>query len=389
MNTGKTPKTTKSKKHEQTYKKHKEASKKVREKTTENLNDSKVVVVSDEEARSYDKPKKRIALIVSGQSRSPEMCWASQCNTFGFQGYELDYFVHSWSTQDLCIAPSSERVSKVGGGKFSKRINHLQNNRKELESKLIDIYNPVAIKVEDYNNENIVDICSRIYEASKHRSSNHPQLQVFNNIGYRFLNNHQKISELLRDTHFGQIYSIEQACKLKHDFEKKHNFKYDIVVKIRQDLFFPPSSWPRILKLQKQMQKCLESDVVMFDWFIEHDIDTNTGGFIGDIIFASNSETMDSLCLGITEYLTNSYIGIAEGTLEARTFIHPHGAVCIENSWPENILYNRVKKEKITCKKFHFPHLLYRHYMKKLPQKFDELRNNKEHFEKYGHLFTQ
>ena len=51
MNTGKTPKTTKSKKHEQTYKKHKEASKKVREKTTENLNDSKVVVVSDEEAR--------------------------------------------------------------------------------------------------------------------------------------------------------------------------------------------------------------------------------------------------------------------------------------------------------------------------------------------------
>jgi hypothetical protein len=207
-------------------------------------------------------------------------------------------------------------------------------------------------------------------------------------MGYRFLNNHQKMGDLLRWTKLGQIYSMEQSCKLKHDFENKHGFKYDIVVKIRQDVFFPPSSWPCIQKLEENILKNLESGVIMNGWFIEHDIDTNIGGFMGDIIFASDSETMDSLCLGITEHLTNSYIGIAEGTSEAGTFIHPDGAVCIENNWPENILYNKAKKENITGKNFHFTTLLYRDYMKKLPQDFDELTKIKEHFEKYGHLFT-
>lgn len=373
MNTGKPPKRKKPKNLKQ-------APKKVED-------EPKPIVISQQEARSYSTSKKRIALIVAGQSRSPEMCWASQCNAFDFEGYEIDYFVHSWSGQDLYSLPSGEEEPQ-GGGKFSIRINHLQNHKKELESKLIDIYNPAAIKVEDYKNKNMIDACSRIYEASKDTSCNHPQLQVFNNIGYRFLNNHQKMSELLRHTHFGQIYSIEQACKLKHDFEKKYNFKYDIVVKLRQDLFFAPSSWPTMAELGKNLLNNLESGVLMCDWFVEHDVDTKIGGFIGDIIFASDSQTVDSLCLGLTEYVTNRYISLGKGTSEAKTFIHPDGVVCIENCWPENILYNKAKKEKITGKNFYFPILLYRDYMKKLPQDFDELTKIKEHFEKYGHLFT-
>ena len=380
MNTGKPPKKIKSKKR-------KAALNKVKEKSTEKINESKVAVISDEQARSYDNSKKRIALIVAGQSRSPEMCWASQCNAFDFEGYEIDYFVHSWTGQDLYSLPSGEEEPQ-GGGKFSIRINHLQSHKKELESKLIDIYNPAAIKVEDYKNKNMIDACSRIYEATKDTSCNHPQLQVFNNIGYRFLNNHQKMSELLRHTHFGQIYSIEQACKLKHDFEKKHGFKYDIVVKLRQDVFFAPISWPTMPELEKNLVSNLESNVIVSQWYIDHDVDTKRGGFIGDIIFASDSQTVDSLCLGLTEYVTNRYISLAQGTSEAKTFIHPDGVVCIENCWPENILYNKAKKEKITGKDFYFPILLYRDYMKKLPQDFDKLRNNKEHFEKYGHLFT-
>ena len=330
-------------------------------------------------------PVKRIALMVAGQSRSPEMCWASQCNAFDFEGYEIDYFVHSWTVQDLYSLPSGKEDQNTpeGGGKFCKRINHLQNHKKELESKLIDVYNPVGMKVEGYKNENIVNALSRIYEASKDSDCNHPQINVFKHIGDEFLNSHEKMGDLLRHTCFGQIYSIEQACKLKHDFEEKHGFKYDIAVRMRQDLFFPP------VRLQSHRLKDLESGVVMCDWFVEHDIDTKIGGFMGDIIFASNSETMDSLCLGITEHLTNSYIGIAEGTSEAKTFIHPtDGAVCIENNWPENILYNKARKENITGKDFHFLFLLYRDYMKKLPQDFDELTKIKEHFEKYGHLFT-
>lgn len=371
MNTGKPPKRKKPKNLKQ-------APKKVED-------EPKPIVISQQEARSYSTSKKRIALIVAGQSRSPEMCWASQCNAFDFEGYEIDYFVHSWTVQDLYSVPSGKEDQNTpeGGGKFCKRINHLQNHKKELESKLIDVYNPVGMKVEDYKSKNIVNALSRIYEASKDSDCNHGQINVFKHIGYEFLNSHEKMGDLLRHTCFGQIYSIEQACKLKHDFEEKHGFKYDIAVKIRQDLFFPP------VRLQSHRLKDLESGVVMCDWFIEHDIDTKIGGFMGDIIFASNSETMDSLCLGITEHLTNSYIGIAEGTSEAETFIHPDGVVCIENNWPENILYNKARKENITGKGFHFPFLLYRDYMKKLPQDFDELTKIKEHFEKYGHLFTQ
>ena len=110
---------------------------------------------------------------------------------------------------------------------------------------------------------------------------------------------------------------------------------------------------------------------------------------MGDIVFASTSEIMDSLCLGLTDFLADKYISFAERTVEPESFTHPNGVTCKENEWPENILYKKAMKENIICKEFYFPTLLYRDYMRNLPQNFNELSKHNEHFEKYGHLFTQ
>jgi len=217
-----------------------------------------------------------------------------------------------------------------------------------------------------------------VYEATKAKNQTHPTLKHIQQMGYKFTQN----KTLIAESRFAQMYSMEEACRLKSEFERKNNFKYDIAVKTRQDLLFKPS-----IDIKKELEETVESESMASGFFKLYNKETKIGGLMGDIVFASNSEVMDSFCLGFFDSLVSIYTSIAKGDLEPKTVIHPHHT---DNQmmyrWPESILYQRAVSKNINLKHQRFPMLIYRNYMRKLPQDYSLLHNKEEHF-KYNHLF--
>lgn len=336
----------------------------------------KRIVISEQEAGSYSTSKKRIALMFSGQPRHSEVCWKSQLRIFGFDGYKIDCFVHSWVDSHVYNYPDNP---DTGNNRYALRTTDgVSYDPKELSEKLKQIYEPKSMIVEDYSNDKMLSARKVVYEATKAKNQTHPTLKHIQQMGYKFTQN----KTLIAESRFAQMYSMEEACRLKSEFERKNNFKYDIAVKTRQDLLFKPS-----IDIKKELEETVESKSMASGFFKLYNKETKIGGLMGDIVFASNSEVMDSFCLGFFDSLVSIYTSIAKGDLEPKTVIHPNNP---NNQmmyfWPESILYQRAVSKNINLKHQVFPMLIYRNYMRKLPQDYSLLNNKEEHF-KYNHLF--
>ena len=75
---------------------------------------------------------KKIAVVFAGQARTFRYCYKTHLDFFKKEGYEFDFFIHTWSDQWY-----SDKIKPV------KNIeNAYQEDPEQLEKELIEIYKP-------------------------------------------------------------------------------------------------------------------------------------------------------------------------------------------------------------------------------------------------------
>lgn len=134
---------------------------------------------------------KRIAVCLSGQIRT----WKKVIDTWNkivcLDDVQIDYFIHMWNETSIPIVGLTQR-----------EIELINLTDKEIMS-VINTIKPISYKLES----------QKIF------------LTTLKNEGYY-------------NPYECQYYSMYKSCQLKTQHEIDNNFKYDIVVKSRFDLFF-------------------------------------------------------------------------------------------------------------------------------------------------------
>lgn len=141
---------------------------------------------------------KRIAVCLSGQSRTWKYCVDSIKSFLKDDEYEIDYFIHTWDCNDYRPIETKDWSEKY------------QYTSESNIDEYIKAYNPKLYKI---------DSCESF--KKKFDKLKVPKL--------RFTENPNMES---------QMYSFKQSIVLKRLYERRNNFKYDFVLKIRPDLFF-------------------------------------------------------------------------------------------------------------------------------------------------------
>jgi hypothetical protein len=184
----------------------------------------------------------KIAICFSGQTRTAIKASENLIRYFGELYSDCDFFIHTWNVNtDKAGPPNSFEIIDDG-----------------LIDKLIEIYNPKKIKIENYNITNC---------------------EEFDNLAYKNgINN-------------SMFYSFMQSIKLKKEYELENNFKYDYVIKIRFDLIF-------------NLHRRLINDINMFPYEKENGIwienispehNEEIDMWIDDVFYISTSTIMDKL----------------------------------------------------------------------------------------------
>jgi hypothetical protein len=211
----------------------------------------------------------KIAVCFSGQPRFVDYAFPYIKHNV-FLDNNIDVFAHLWFDDDLTSKPYKY------GGNGTWQHQRIEKNAIEVFKTL---YNPVALKSEPSKKfkisslEETYDISCRKY---KQGSINNP---LEPNFYERDINNI-----------FSYYYSLNQVCLLKKEYEYLHNFKYDVVIRLR-------------------------TDAVVFTPINQHKIKDNTlyysdnqkqpDGMINDWLNFGTSKTMDAFtgCFSILEYL--------------------------------------------------------------------------------------
>lgn len=134
---------------------------------------------------------KRIAICLSGQPRSWKKCYQTWSNIFALAGnVEVDYFIHMW---DFNSYPA----------KFGQEKESIKLTEEEL-AEIIDTIKPKKI----------------IVESEKK---------------FTPLNGNPALSS---SPYLSQYYGVLRCARLKKQYEIENDFLYDIVVRLRFDIFF-------------------------------------------------------------------------------------------------------------------------------------------------------
>ena len=141
---------------------------------------------------------KRVAVCLSGQSRTWKYCVDSIKSFLKDDEYQIDYFIHTWDCNDY-----RPIETKDGNEKYYYKS---ESNINEY----IEAYNPKLYKIQSYESF-----------KKKFQKLNIPKLHFTENPNMD-----------------SQMYSFKQSIILKRLYERRNNFKYDFVLKIRPDLFF-------------------------------------------------------------------------------------------------------------------------------------------------------
>jgi hypothetical protein len=200
----------------------------------------------------------KLAICLSGMPRHFEECFESIKENI-IDLYDTDIFIDVWDDKILDDINHTNPQSGVRPIKNHKNINLIY-----------DLYKPKIYKIENYD-EN--------------------RRETFINLIPQF----NKID--IRSSRFYSSYYKIFSCKdLKASYEKIHNFKYDICMRIRLDCFI----------LNKFIiPNTIKDNEVFMPFF------ANQGG-VNDQIWYANSETYDKICdlyyniHHLSQYLNNS-----------------------------------------------------------------------------------
>lgn len=184
----------------------------------------------------------KIAICFSGQIRTAIETSENLIRYFGELYPKCDFFIHTWNVN----------TDKAGPPNSFEIIDD------DTINKLIKIYNPKKIKIEDYiiTNRN-----------------------EFDNLAYKNgINN-------------SMFYSFMHSIKLKKQYELENNFKYDYVIKIRFDLIF--NSHRRLINDINMFLYEKENGIWIEN--IAPDYNEKTDMWIDDVFYISTSNIMDKI----------------------------------------------------------------------------------------------
>lgn len=161
----------------------------------------------------------KVALCLSGQSRTFKQCFRSQKKHI-IDPLNADIFIHTWTFS------GHRDIHSTHNHQYDvKKYQNYVNSYKYVTpvTDIIRIYKPKNISVE-YPNYNF--FINKI-KSSKRYGPDDGFNKLFDN------NNKYKWFNLLM-----MYYSIFMSNKLKKQYEDANNFKYDIVIRCRLDLYF-------------------------------------------------------------------------------------------------------------------------------------------------------
>lgn len=148
----------------------------------------------------------KIAVLFYGQPRFFDITKSFIKNEFTFDNHTTDYFAHLW--ENVGYKPDGiEQIEKnstidILSNYFSVKKYKIENN--EYISKLTESFKTIFTVLKQETNNNI------------------PVSSLDNELRYKF----------------SQHYSINQAFNLLKEYEKEHNFKYDLIIKARTDIVY-------------------------------------------------------------------------------------------------------------------------------------------------------
>jgi hypothetical protein len=174
------------------------------------------IVIQDSISKMEDY-KTRIAVCLSGQSRTWKFCLESIKNFLEKDNeYEIDYFIHTWDRND-------SREIHIGDGKELKINTEIGSIEDYIKS-----YNPKLYKIDSFES----------YKKNKF-SKWKPLLDY-------------QIWEPENTLHL--MYSFYKSVTLKKIWERQNGFIYDYVIKLRPDVFFEEQKLENHLELLKNKE---------------------------------------------------------------------------------------------------------------------------------------
>lgn len=189
----------------------------------------------------------KVALCLSGHLREYKKTFGS-IKTHIIDKFSPDIFISTWDKPGYWTSDDSKGVD-------DRDITY-----PGLEKDIVDLYNPVMIDVENLDStiEFITILMDKIVEANRENS----QMTT-----YRWGRPRNIV---------GMFYKMWRCNKMKSQYETENNFKYDLVIRCRPDLFIDNYNFtePKENTIQINIRERL----------------------INDLIFCGPSETMDKIC---------------------------------------------------------------------------------------------
>jgi hypothetical protein len=145
----------------------------------------------------------KIAVCFYGQLRTAEFAYLNLKRYFGDLFQSIDFFIHTWN---IDFVPRPYQVLKT----VYKEPVQISD---EAINKYKTLYNPVNFLVDDQ-----ITLREQLVFPNGRESDD-----------YHF------VSEM-----YFPYLSFYKSIQLKQEYEKLNNFKYDVVIKLRPDIIFPP-----------------------------------------------------------------------------------------------------------------------------------------------------
>ena len=148
----------------------------------------------------------RIAVLLYGQPRFFEYTWRYLKEEFSLPGVQFDFFIHFWDS--VGFSPKDDKQQR-----YIDTISAVKECITNLNVK--------KYKIENYNR---LDVLCKSFNTVHNFLLKGSFKEVTNPLGYRY--------------YLGQYVSVYNAHFLMEEYEKKNNFKYDVVVKGRSDFIY-------------------------------------------------------------------------------------------------------------------------------------------------------
>jgi hypothetical protein len=211
----------------------------------------------------------KIAVCLSGQPRTWKKCFNSWNSLFLRlkleYGAEIDIFAHLWdyNTPPHGVLMRSDEVRNENGDYLTVKGKKITEEEK---NDILETLNPKSylFEGEEVNKEKPTE-CR---EESKKYS--------------------HMYGEIMLDWAAGQFYSMMMSTHLKKKYEFENDFKYDVCIRMRCDLFFSDDQINYFLNKQGNEFMFPKHNTI-------YSCHTNNLK-LGDIFFYSNSVTFDRIC---------------------------------------------------------------------------------------------